>query len=338
MKKTNKPKVKKSKGVTLTSANNPFDLLTSACYLGEKSVVDHLLKNGLISLDSDLPSGNHVLNVGGTALSSAMLGDKPEIVKYLISKKANCNHLSPKKTPLLSSCILHDKLDILEILLKSDGINLNLADDDGFTALHTAIFLNDKSYSIKCVHLLIEAGVDVNHRNKSGGTPLIAAVVNNNIECIKLLLDANADPKIAMCELNTPFYIAVTHGYTEPARFLLENGVADANEIFVVDGEEFPAIFVATEHEQTEIVRLLLEFKADPNAPNNEFPVLFSAIFKGQVDIVKLLINAKVDVNIITFEHDGPLETLDIAKMIHPEKLNQLDEIEKLLIEAGAER
>ncbi|XP_028917316.1 fibronectin type 3 and ankyrin repeat domains protein 1 isoform X2 [Ornithorhynchus anatinus] len=44
--------------------------------------------------------------------------------------------------------------------------------------------------------LLIEAGADVNVRDKDGKTPLMVAVLNNHEELVQLLLDKGADPNV----------------------------------------------------------------------------------------------------------------------------------------------
>lgn len=74
---------------------------------------------------------------------------------------------------------------LISTLLKS-GANVNLKDNDGWTALMYAVRYQE---SISCVDLLIDAGADIKTTNNYGTSALmIACCYNNNPEIIKKLL------------------------------------------------------------------------------------------------------------------------------------------------------
>ena len=78
-------------------------------------------------------------------------------------------------------------------LLKAPGIDLNLADKDGFTALHWAAWSGMRLSLTALAH----AGVDVNARENAGYTPLMLAAMRGNAETVEALLALGADPTIA---------------------------------------------------------------------------------------------------------------------------------------------
>jgi len=66
-------------------------------------------------------------------------------------------------TPLMRACFVGN-ITIVEILLKSSSIDLNIQDSDGQTALHKAY----ESGNFECVKLLLEKGAKIDIRDKKG--------------------------------------------------------------------------------------------------------------------------------------------------------------------------
>ena len=78
----------------------------------------------------------------------------------------------------------------LRFLLQQPGINPNLQDGDGNTALIWAV----NQGFVPGVEMLLKYGADVDMANRSGETPLIRAVQRRDLASVRLLLDAGADP------------------------------------------------------------------------------------------------------------------------------------------------
>merc|ERR1712224_216956 len=73
-----------------------------------------------------------------------------------------------------------------------------------------------------------------------------------------------------------------------------------------VTGSENHVLRKAIEHGQTEVVKLMLEYKADPNignvgdsCPAVNHPPLHAAAMNGFYDIVKLLLDAGANINVV---------------------------------------
>jgi ankyrin repeat protein len=82
----------------------------------------------------------------------------------------------------------NNNFDLVKTLIESECF-VNLADDNGSTALHEAVYNNH----FEIVKLLIDNGANVNCATTSGLTPLHFASRNGNIEIVKLLLDRGAN-------------------------------------------------------------------------------------------------------------------------------------------------
>jgi ankyrin repeat protein len=75
-------------------------------------------------------------------------------------------------------------LHVVELLLKQPGIDVNHADEYGYTAL---IWASVKGH-LNIVELLLEQpGIDVNHKNNNGDTALILASQNGHVTIVTLL-------------------------------------------------------------------------------------------------------------------------------------------------------
>lgn len=118
------------------------------------------------------------------------------------------------------------RMERLRAILQADASQARAFSDDGFTALHLAVFggqeeaariliergagLDTRSTSafarvtplgtaafvgsVPLARLLLDAGADVDGREEGGPTPIGAAVANGNDELIDLLLERGAEP------------------------------------------------------------------------------------------------------------------------------------------------
>ncbi len=146
---------------------------------------------------------------------------------------------------------------------------------------------------LESAKLLIEAGAPINEVTEYGWTPLLTAVNNRNYQLAKYLLDKGADPNIANKGGWTPLYLATDNrnieggdypvpkpdmDHLEIIKALLEKG-ADPNKkvkdntltrtIFTMQWffEDGATPFIrAAQSSDTELMKLLLQYKADPKA------------------------------------------------------------------------
>ena len=125
---------------------------------------------------------------------------------------------------LIDASNIGDEKKVKE-LLETD-ININIKDDDGYTALTHAVY----GGYLKCVKLLIKKGANVNIKDNNGYTALMEATTHGYIEIVKFLLENDADPNIRDNKGYTALMVAADTVNPEIVKILLENG-SDPNII-----------------------------------------------------------------------------------------------------------
>lgn len=223
-------------------------------------VVDALLAAGV---DVNIRSEKQKL----TPLISAACCGSLEAVEALLKSKADINAQSSTGNTALMLAIDRGKIDVALTLIKS-GANLEIKGQKGWTALHNAASGGDKGYKevaealikhnasvdalsetlltplheaagkslVDLVRLLVDAGADVNARDKFSNTPLRMCASNAqsfaNLETFKqtvqILLDAGADINSGTTINTTSLHSVVKWGNIDAVKFMLEHG-ADPN-------------------------------------------------------------------------------------------------------------
>ena len=212
--------------------------------------------------------------------------------------------------------MMSDKLEILQLLI-ARGINLNIKDRNGKTALMTASFFR----FTEAVKLLLQTGADPNieqHKpvNITSSLPkmirftalIYASGERMNAEVVKLLLKANANPNQ---ENALALMIAAQQGYPDIVQQLLKYG-ADPNSISDIDGSTALHCVLESQKEtphkddkektsnQLAIIQQLIESGANIINIQNEdgLTALMMATDEGLSEIVELLLQNGADPNV----------------------------------------
>lgn len=171
--------------------------------------------------------------------------------------------------------------------LLAEGIDVNLQDDHGDTALSTAV----GEQSLEMVQLLLEAGADVNLLDKDQDTALTVAAYYGHLEILEALL---ATGQVNMATQNVLGYDAVmmaawqNHG--EAVRVLAEAGAS----VNAVGGKyKRSALMIASRYKALEAAKVLIEAGANVNAADTQGNTPLSlAQANGDAAMVSLLKNA----------------------------------------------
>jgi len=89
------------------------------------------------------------------------------------------------KTPLMLA-LWNNQNSVVELLMQNDSVDVNCEDNDGATALHHAVDVdNDEGARMLLDDIRLK---DINHKNRRGLTPLMRAVTRSKVNCATLLL------------------------------------------------------------------------------------------------------------------------------------------------------
>jgi len=174
--------------------------------------------------------------------------------------------------------------------LIQENADVNVAQVDGMTALHWAVYHDDAGMA----GLLVRSGADVNAQNRYGVPPLSLASANGNATVVKLLLDAGADPNESLEGGETVLMTAARTGSLESVERLLAEG-ADPN---AQERREQTALMWAAAEGHASVVEALIDAEADVDATlGSGFNAMFFAVREGHIDVAMALLEAGVDVN-----------------------------------------
>lgn len=162
---------------------------------------------------------------GRTAITLASLKQHYDCVEYLIASGADINRQDQTCfNPFLLACLNND-LHLLRIVLKAHP-DLNCLSRFGGVGLTPAC---EKGHIDIVRELLLHTGINVNHTNFVGWTPLLEAIILNDggstqQEIVRLLLEHGANPHMTDKYGKTPLTLAREKGYTDIAQLLIAAG------------------------------------------------------------------------------------------------------------------
>lgn len=255
-------------------------------------------------------------------LHTAVLEEQIDTVSDLINKKVNVNQVfTMRNYNLLHLAVESNNFDIAKLLINA-GVNTNHKNRDGYTPLHVAVMSNN----IEISKLLVEAGADLNSANEGEDTPVEMAIKSRNINILKLFVskiaDVNAKDETG-CAL---IHHAVDWGNSNVVKLLLD---ACANFDLKNDSKNTP-LHEAIHSGNICIVKVLVDAGADLYVEGEYgIPPLHCAAQVSETEnILKFLLKAGVDVKVDSSDGDT---------ILHEAISNGNLDVLNLLIQAGAD-
>ena len=244
----------------------------------------------------EAPEQEHTSITLEEGLSTALQSGNVSAVELLLAVSINIHPLSHtlisqvvamkdrnRYTVLHRACQWgHD--DVVQLLLDSQ-CDVNVARIDGWTPLMAASENSHRNIMKK----LVSAGVDMNAQDNQRRTALHHACIASTSDIVTILLQSDADPTICNSSGRTPLMVACSENKLETVIALLDSKYT--NDIVNAQVDGVTALYIACQHAYYDIVSVLLNAKADPNAKRNNgwMPLLLSSI-KGYTNIVQLLL------------------------------------------------
>ncbi|VDM51908.1 unnamed protein product [Angiostrongylus costaricensis] len=266
-----------------------FTPLILAATGGHRDVVELLLNSGAqIEAQSE--------RTKDTALSLACSGGRKEVVELLLSRGANKLGISP-----LMLAAMNGHKEATRVLLEQ-GSDINAQIE---TNRNTALTLACFQGRTEVVGLLLQYNANVEHRAKTGLTPLMEAANGGYVEVGELLLDACADPNTAPVpsSRDTALTIAADKGHERFVDMLVNRGAhIDArnkkvysSNCYIVERsflllsvvlQGCTALWLACHGGHLETVQTLVKHGADVDMQDNrKMSPLMVAFRKGHVKV-----------------------------------------------------
>ncbi|MBA3238406.1 MAG: ankyrin repeat domain-containing protein [Parachlamydiaceae bacterium] len=333
-------KVPLENGQELEISNETTPLI-NAVHFGLKYVILLLNSNAKIDLTDK--------SVGSAIHYAAGQGES-EVLKELISRKANINLVSvwgytpiqlAKKTnqhecveilrnagakedddyrlvqiTAMFEAIEKADLETLCPLLKNKDI-LNVINEQGHTPIIAAI----KNENADCLKELIKAGADKNKKSLSEMSPVYYCVIMKQLECLQILIDEKADLN-SCCNNISPCYIAAQLNEHESLSKLIKAGA----NFELAEANGATPLYKASSEGSNECVKVLISNGAKVDVEVNGYTPVYLASEKGFTNILEMLLKANAPVECKNLKNSPLFRSAALGK----------HESVKLLIQFGA--
>ena len=299
--------VRAGAGVNVTDDDGRTCLIHAA-RKGHSETVRYLV--GLPEVDV-----NHCNNKNETALHCATNKGHTDVVRVLIAAGADidtkdedgCSPLHYSTTP-----------EVVKVLVRA-GAGVDVTDDDGRTCLMLAAS-NGHTETVRYLVGLPE--VDVNHCNSKNETALHYAAKKGHPEAVRVLIDAGADIDTKNRHGHSPLHLASHSGALEVVKMLVRAGAG----VNVTDDNGRTCLILAASNGQTETVRYIVglpEVDVDKRARCWACDTaLHCAAKEGHPEAVRVLIDAGADIETKNRYGHSPLDlasrsgALEVVKML----------------------
>eukprot|EP00960_Hanusia_phi_P047579 758472-Hanusia_phi.AAC.2 len=255
------------------------------------------------------------------SLCMAAIYDDLDAIEELVKDGVDingCTHMI-KKTPLLCAAEAGKVMAVLKLV--SLGAQVNLADDEGFTALHFACFMGRE----EAVKTLLELEADPNANASGNHRPIHYAAMSGSIAIVRMLYEAGADvhAKTVVGKRMLAGYSARAwarlNEHDEVAQYLESLGVEDAmlGTLTSDDDYEYPCIERASDEEME-----LLFMEHGLDCPKTDFAPGYQDFLRLNASAAKKNLELKV-----TFQlpegAEGSLESWYGINSTYVEKLER---------------
>ena len=262
-----------------------FTPLIHASTAGHTAVVEILLDHGV-----DIEAQSE--RTKDTALSLACSGGRYEVVELLLQRGANREHRNVSDYTPLALAASGGYVNIIRLLL-SHGAEINSR--TGSKLGISPLMLAAMNGHAQAVSLLVDMGSDINAQIETNrNTALTLACFQGRHEVVSILVDKRANIEHRAKTGLTPLMEAASGGYVEVGRVLLDKG-ADIAAAPVPSSRD-TALTIAADKGHYKFVELLVQRGGAVDVRNKKGQTaLWLACNGGHIEVVQLLVAAHVD-------------------------------------------
>lgn len=259
-------------------------------------VVKELLKCSKINTEQ-----SHIS--GCTAFYKACKKGDLKKVRDMMNHSVDINQSNENGFSALQVACDNNHIEVVNELLKYDGIDIEHTDNSGCTAFYMAC----QEGNVEIVEELIRHSVNVNASDGNGLSPLQAACNNNNRDVVKQLLKCdNIDVEHSDNVGRTAFYLPCHEDNVDIVMDMIKHSV-DVNKS---NDNGFSPLQTASYNNYIEVVTKLL--KCDnvdiDHSDVSGCTALYLACLEGNIKIVMELISHSADVNMSPKNLLSPLQ------------------------------
>ena len=189
--------------------------------------------------------------------------------------------------------ILKASLEPMQLLLKH-GVNINLQNHVGQTALHKA----SQRGHLDTVRLLLDHGADSNLQDNHGSTPLHLATCHGDQQVVQLILDHDTDVDAQDNDGLTPLHLAISEGDPWPKPEIVQLLLKRGPNINVQNRKGQTALHQASQRAHLETFQLILDSGPDLDVLDHDgLTPLHLAISEEHVEVVVRLLKRGASVH-----------------------------------------
>ncbi|TQN66287.1 Ankyrin-2, partial [Colletotrichum shisoi] len=272
---------------------------------------------------------------GETPLHWAVTHGRRSFAEFLVRQGAELNVPNVDRRTALHKAIMAGDGDLIDVILTSGGLNLELEDSEGYTCLRWAA----RYGQLRTVEALLRSGADVDAADKDGYTALRWAMKYNRSTTAWLLIQARADVNKPDNQGTQPLHAAVQSCCGGPdgdgskasmnLLWLLLENKANVNAQAGKLGQT--PLHLAAVGGSSSVVWLLLENGADPRRPDSKNrTALHRAITSKNAAVCRTLLQRDGDYLVHAVDQHG-------LTPLHVAALGGSSAIVGLLLENGAD-
>ena len=234
-------------------------------------------------------------NDGWIALHFSSANNSYELVNYFTNIGSDIQRKTNDGENCLHIAALNGHLNLCKKLINKHNLDLDMANNDGWAALHFSAANN----SYKLVSSFAEMGSDIHLKTNNGENCLHIAALHGHLSLCKVLIDKhNFDVRMADYDGWEALHFSVRNGSYELFTYLADIG----SDILVKTNDRVNCLHIAALHGHLSLCKTLIaKYNFDVRMTDNEgWTALHFSIRNGSYELVKFFADIGSDIYLKT--------------------------------------